>query len=330
MPKQQIVTYNGHKLRLVLTFLVAVVMEGMIVHKSLEGILDREVAIAEAKELIDKWSPYLMELVNYASNLLGRCEKSMKDVKGTPSSLIHLYRHVIQMADGIQVLGSKACFDAAIPSLRSLWEGTISIEYMLKDDFEDRSTAWLACSHLEQRRYWDSLDLSSQGGVETEELRLKDEYLRNCDLGNNDQEDVGRMVRRYDMVLQKPKFKLVLSKLPKRAQREKKWYAVNEGPMSIKGLAEDLHRFIDYRHLYSYFSSVSHAKDASRTIALASGAPCLDPIRSSTSCETVYTLACTYLMSSTQSVAAKLRPSENVIQQVMDIILRHNPEAASL
>jgi len=300
-------------------------------HLPLKGILDRDIAVADAESLISEWSPYLEELVNFATHALARCQESLKGVEGTPASLIHLYYHMIQMADGIHVLCSKACFQAAFPLVRSIWEGNLSIQYMLEEGhFEYRSTAWLACSHLEGRDIWLMQDLSSQREQDIEGIRQKDKYLGSADVLEKDQDIVKKQIALYDAMLQKSKFSSVLSKLSENAQKQKKWYSVNGGQSSIRKVAEALGRTLEYELIYSNLSAVSHAKDASRTITTREGTAYLTPIRADTDGQTVYSHACAYLMDATWMIMTKLRPAEDIRKQLNEIAVRHRRIAPKL
>lgn len=135
-------------------------MNDIIKHKPIKGILDRDLSIASARHIIDKYSPYLKELIDYSTNVLARCEQSLKGTKGTHLSPIFLYYQAIQFADGIEALASQSCFTATKPLLRSLMETSYSIEYMIENDYELLSKAWLVQSYLERRGSLESLEPS--------------------------------------------------------------------------------------------------------------------------------------------------------------------------
>jgi hypothetical protein len=300
-------------------------------HLPLKGILDRDIAVAETESLISEWSPYLEELVNFATHALARCQESLKGVEGTPASLIHLYYHIIQMADGVQVLCSNACFQAAFPLVRSIWEGNLFIQYMLEEGhFENRSTAWLACSHLEGKEVWLMQDLTSQRGQDIESMRQKDKYLGSADVLEKDQDIVKEQIALYDAMLQKSKFSSVLAKLSNSAKKNKRWYSVNSDLNTIKDLAKHLGRSLEYELIYSNLSAVSHAKDASRTITTREGTAYLTPIRADTDGQTVYSHACAYLMDATWMIMTKLRSAEDIRKQLKEIAVRHRRIAPKL
>ena len=79
--------------------------------KPLESILYRELSMAEAKEIIELASPLMQELVNYATNVLARCatSRTLSGREDEDVAALALYRHVIELTDGIEVLLSRSC-----------------------------------------------------------------------------------------------------------------------------------------------------------------------------------------------------------------------------
>lgn len=300
-----------------------------IKHKPLKCILDRDEAINKSKLLIDYWSPYLEELCNYASNLLIRCEKSLKGIGGTPSSLILLYYHIIQIADGITVTCSNSCFTATIPMLRSLWEGVLSIEYILQDDFPDRSTAWMVCRHVESKSFLESLDPSTERGKAIHSIKKKDKIHFQIDIEKM-AKNVSSGIHDVNKKLEKEKFKKVLEKLTKVDNKLMKWYSINNGPTSFEQLAHRLGKPLEYEFLYRYFSKLSHAQSVGHIFTTDQTGHYISQMRNSSNAETIYMITTNYLILATKSIAKKLRPEEEKIDdEVMEIIKRHRANKIS-
>jgi hypothetical protein len=101
-------------------------------------LLNRSQSIADAKPLIERASPLLREIVNYSTNVFMRCmHAGNSGSKDLPA--FTLYLHMIEMTDGIEVLMSQACCEPAVPLLRSSFEASMSLRYMLQEDYENRS-----------------------------------------------------------------------------------------------------------------------------------------------------------------------------------------------
>jgi len=113
--------------------------------KPLEKLLYRELSKVSAKELIDIASPLLQELVNFSTNAFARCASSSKGKVDEDLAVLILYLHIIEMTDAIEVLVSQSCPAPAQTLLRSSFEATIYIEYILETETEyiARSLAWL-------------------------------------------------------------------------------------------------------------------------------------------------------------------------------------------
>ena len=61
--------------------------------------------------------------------------------------LLMSYLHILEMADGIDVLLSQSCVTPAIPLLRSMFESNLGITYMLEKDTDARSYDWLVAHY---------------------------------------------------------------------------------------------------------------------------------------------------------------------------------------
>lgn len=301
-----------------------------ILHESLKGILDREFAIASMLPLIEKHGPYLRELVNYSTNLFARCEKSLGGVNGTPAAIIHLYYHAIQMADGIEVLLSSACFAASAPLLRSLLETDLYLKYMLMDasQFDVRSTAWYVDSCLNQKQFFEGLDESTLRGKQIMERFAVDSFDEGDFEIPIDKTTVGQIIKGLDQLLERPRLADVVSLF--RSQKVKKWYQVNNGPRNLEQLAKRIGRPKIYEFIYRGESEIAHAQDARKVFSVSEGEVSLAHIRpgsaSPTGEEEVYLVACALLIEISVMTAMKLRPEEPVPNCIVEIAKRHRPD----
>lgn len=296
-----------------------------ILHRPNLGILNRDLAIVESKALFDEYSAYLEELCNFASNALVRCEKSLKGIKGTPATLIFLYFHIIQMSDGVQVLCSRASYDTAVLLLRSLWEATLSVEFIVESDFEKRSTAWLASCYLKRKRS-DELLRSIDGKKSKFELMQEnDKVHRDTKFTLPDQMQLAKQLEQYDKMFEKQKFQEALELLGKNRgnKKVKKWYAIDGGPNNLKELADHLEHPIEYEKIYKAFSDVSHGQDPGSAIEGIDGKQYLSPMRSDKNSILVYSMTSNYLTIATNLVVNKIRPDEDILKSIQEIRKRH-------
>ena len=115
-------------------------------------LLDRAHAIETAQPLIDAACPLLREVVNHASWAFRRCDAASDAHGGENEDLaaFTLYRHLIELVDGIEHLFAASCVDAAVPLLRAELEASLSLDYILQADYTRRSLAW-SCAYLHSR-----------------------------------------------------------------------------------------------------------------------------------------------------------------------------------
>lgn len=286
-------------------------------------LLNREESVEAARPLIEKYSPYLRDICDFACNLLQRCGRSTKSVGGTPRSLLTLCYHAIQMADGIEVLCSQSCFDAALPLLRSLMEAQYSVEYIL-EDYEPRSAAWLVAHYLERIRRCNSLDPSTTEGIEFRKSYNGDSLSPGVDLSFVDIESEREKRKRIVEIISRPGFAGIAEQLGD-SKRPRKWYSLNGGPRSMRKLAEHLKHSLEYEVFYRDFSAVAHAEDATRMIGFRNGTAHFHFIRSIPSrAEDIYRMTATRLMLVMLRMASKFRPDENIMSSLREIIMKHD------
>ena len=98
-------------------------------------LLDREFSSRAARPITDIASPLLRELVNAGLMVFLRCETEAANKGGENEDVtaLVLYRHMIELTDGIEVLVLQGCGTAAIPLLRSEFEASLGLSYLVED-----------------------------------------------------------------------------------------------------------------------------------------------------------------------------------------------------
>ncbi len=226
-------------------------------------VLNRSQAEADARELIAIASPLLRELVNYSTWVCLRCMRTGKSTyEDMPAHL--LYRHVIEMTDGIEVLVSHSCCEPAVPLIRSSLEAFLSLQYLFQDDYRTRSLSWLYCDYLEQRRREKQLDTKSSQGAELQRVlnyELKDVRMPTIS------PELLNYVRRS---IKDPRFASIAEEYErvKKEQNGRKppWYQLFGGPANLLELARRVK--MEHFHIVEYrqWSAVLHGGNASRYV----------------------------------------------------------------
>lgn len=122
---------------------------------SFKKILDRDLAKVSISDLVKEIvSPLLQEVVNHATHAFVRCQSDATGEVGVDFAAFILYRHIIELTDGVEVLLASSCVPPAIPLLRSSLESGLGLEYILAapspEEFNRRARSWL-CVYIHKR-----------------------------------------------------------------------------------------------------------------------------------------------------------------------------------
>lgn len=277
----------------------------------LEIILYRELAVVSAKSIIDIACPLLRELVNYGSNALVRCATSGSDKENEDLAVLSLYRHMLEMTDGIEVLVAQSCAMPAIPLLRSSFEALISLEYIVEDNakYVSRSLAWLV-GYLHQRiTMYELLDPTIEKGKEYQEALRLDKSVQNLELPPT--QDIGRSIDNLRNLLASPQLQVISQEYT--SQKQKRWYRLCGGPNDLRTLAYHVGRSAQYDWLYRYWSRVSHGHNFAPFIARTSeGGGAIRPIRDADELKNVANFAANFMLAGTMTLIKKFRPGEEI------------------
>lgn len=280
----------------------------------IKGVLDRDLAIANAKDIIKIAGPALREAVNYSVNLFGRIQSSISQEKHEDQPIPYLYLHIIEMADGIEVLINNSCSNAAIPQLRSIFESLLYMEYLCKENFEQRALAWVAQYLHSKLDQFDKLDESSKKGVSAKkvfEAELK--FIKRPPINQN---ELHNKIDGIKKILTEPQFVPIenernrLKKLDKLG-RWPNWFQLFGGPSNLGDLASHLSKNSQYDILYRYWSSISHAHDISRFFIKADDSKLyFTKLRDSSDMILIFQLTISWVNEAAILVTQKLRPDE--------------------
>jgi hypothetical protein len=278
----------------------------------LESILYRELSKAQAKPDIELASGVLQELVNFASNALVRCATSTEGEENEDLAVLSLYRHIMEMTDGVEVLISESGVTPAVPLIRSSFEALISMEYIVEDDarYLTRSLAWLV-DYVHQRLHlYESLDPSTSRGQEFRQALNQDNTVKTIAIPL--QPSVKQAIGNLQDLLAKPQLAAIHLELTQ-LKGQRKWYRLYAGPDNIRELAHHVGRGAQYDFLYRYWSRVSHAHDFAPFIASTpDGRPAIRGIRDPSDLKNVANFAASFMLGATRVLIGKFRPGEDI------------------
>jgi len=282
----------------------------------LESILYRDFAKVQAKEIIDLACPLLQELANYATNALVRCASSAKGQANEDLAVLFLYRHVIEMTDGIEVLISQSCAIPAIPLVRSSFEALLSIEYIAESDskYVTRSLSWLASYARTRLRLYESLDPSTDMGQQFRESLQKDKTIQHFAMP--DPGKTQKAIANMKKLLARTQFEIIeqeFGRLKSSKKGQPEWYSLFGGPSNLRDLARHLKRHAQYDFLYRVWSRTTHAQDFSPFIErTCEGQGTIRGLRDPSGLKDVANFGSYFTLEATRTMLKRFRPGEGI------------------
>jgi hypothetical protein len=201
-----------------------------------------------------------------------------------------LYRHLIHMANGIELLLSARATRPAIPLLRSAFEAYLSLEYIFQERYEERSLAWMCSYYRRLLRRLDLLDPTTKTG-----LNLQEEF-RNL-FPNESHKDLPYAVSASSDFtwikerLNSPPLNRINGEYDKLKKKdwEPPWYSLDDpakGRTGLKRLSKRVNLAPLYLVYYEPWSEIIHANEFDGLLsALPNGTVDFDPLESSINVE---------------------------------------------
>jgi len=231
----------------------------MVIERPLKTILDRDVSLGHINEHFIDQVHLLRELVNYGTNLIVRCFISSDRQLTDMIVLGNLLKQVVAMLDAVEILITNGAVHAAYLPARTLWEATLYMEWILKEDSDFRSKIYYV-SNIRRHKQWQMRGI--KGSDEYNSF-----YKKMGDIGATVEEippDVEKQLRRelkdIDRLLDGDEYKKINDRFNelKRGKRDAKWYK-QSGVNNIWELASKLGREPEYEIFYRYGSEISHS-----------------------------------------------------------------------
>jgi hypothetical protein len=277
-------------------------------------LLDRDLAKVTAKPITDIASLLLIDVVNEATTVFQRCQvsigreggsKTEKD-EGQHLAPFILYRQMVEIADGVEVLISSGCSEATLPLLRSMLEALLSLDYMLQKDYKRRSLSWL-CSYVHKRiDLYESVDSSTDRGKELKKILKKEGGPVATTFSSS------KNVKRLQELLT-GKLRPIEEEFKRQKKKRPHWYSLFGGPPDLRSLALQVSKGGYYDLLYRDWSSIMHATDLSRFLTKTSaGGGGFHPLRYPASLKNYACYAVWLLVVATEMMIKEFRPGEDI------------------
>ncbi|MFN8589402.1 MAG: DUF5677 domain-containing protein [Candidatus Eisenbacteria bacterium] len=278
------------------------------------AVLDRELAVVNAKPFVDQMRPVLVEVVNYATNALIRCNTEAAGGSPATAAPLTLYHHMIEMADGIETLCGASAAVACVPLARSMFEAWLGLQWVLQNDasFEARGLAWVVGEARRELAMLEQLDRKAGRGKALRADLAKDRIARR--IHRPPPAEIRAAIAMRKDALAAEEYVVTVSEheaVKSRLQHEPEWFALNSGPKSIEQLARALELPGLYAVLYRDWSAIVHAADGSRYSASGpSGVRVIGHLREPEKLPAVTGLCVSFLVDATRLMLQKFRAGE--------------------
>lgn len=229
-----------------------------MIYSVIDDILPREPG-DDLLGLLGKLADLIDEYVNFGSHLM-KWEAKKKGGGDEDLPPLMFLRNIIELADAISLLVRNSSIDPCKPLLRTLLESTFGLEYLLVEDTERRSIAFIIWNTHRELKYLDKIDSKTEAGRQFKKEIEKDKLI----------EDISPIFNRPNLelakqfnldILSKPRFSIVEEEYQRTLLRRKnpKWYALFNGPNDIERLAKHLKHHALYEYFYRMYSGNTHA-----------------------------------------------------------------------
>lgn len=280
-------------------------------------LLDRDFVKVSIQAITDITTPLLRELVDASLRAFRRCEmeaaeqgKANEDV-----AALVLFRQIIEMADGIEVLVANGCGTAAIPVIRSQFEASASLAYLLSDDakYVERSLSWLVANTHSAISERETLEPGTPKGQKYEAIRAKEFGRPASGVQNTGIAAEISNLQNWLKTAQLAPIEAEYQRTKKGPSRFPEWFSLYDGPKNRRELAEAVGYGSMYHLMYGDWSGLGHANDLHRFLATVDGRPAFDAVRRPDELQKIAQYAALLLLRAHREMINKFRHGESMV-----------------
>ena len=251
----------------------------------------------EIKEIIEQASSVLDSVICKFGEVENKMTSGTSRIDDFVDTVIILFiRKIMEQLDSINVLYSVCLFEPAQIILRSMIENIVGLEFILKDNTQQRAAAYFLEHHYQEldksKIYFDP---ESEYGKLIIELKGKDEFDKDCKKLEKKRQALERLIK------SKPIFQETdiarKKKLDAKRNKKKKyiqWYEVCSNITSFYGLMKETGYEKYYDAIYGGLSFESHGLNSTMGMSVDENEISLKWIRTPEGGRTTFGLACTF------------------------------------
>lgn len=274
--------------------------------------LNRDLADQGADKLVPLACPALREAINRATHVFEECQRSSSDVPDQDLPVMMTFLHLLEMADGVEILLSSGSAHPTKLLLRSMFEATLTIGYILKNNTKERSFAWLACRAHRHLSAYEVMSPKTQAGVVFRDESKNDES--NVDLELLPQAQLDEAIDNIRQMLKLENYSAAEAEFRRLSKKRKpEWHSFYGGPTTIRELAKEMQQLSAYQFLHKTWSDLTHAGDGGRWLTTtAKGQPAFHALRNPADLLQAAHLAISFLLTGMMTMVAKYSPSNDL------------------
>lgn len=273
-------------------------------------ILDRSRSVQDVDDHFSEQIKLLTELTDYGTLLLVRCHSSSNKQFEDLVILAILFKHILTLIDSIQVLLTNGAVLISQLISRTLFESSIYIEWILKEDTERRAKQYYVGNYLEYRRFDRKFltEYANDKNIKTQIERASEK------LGvdpNSITIEAKKEIESIDKSLSKPLLRDIKVEFDglKKTKGSVKWYELDNIP-NLFELAKKLDLSFDYYLYYNLYSQITHGMVVREHIQINEDSVYLEPIRSIASIKSAFIMVVSTTLRVYQTLLKHYRSSE--------------------
>lgn len=251
--------------------------------KELEKLLYRERIRVEVSQIFPKQVEMLVDMVNYGSNLIARAYDSSNKKLEDIIVIVVLLKQVVSMIDSIEVLASQGIVRPAFLQVRSAFEASLYIDWILKSE-SNKKAKYYYVSNLRNTRFWALRILEgTRENLDFKQLMADMKDILDPRLIPLEYKELAKkQITEVERILKQENYSSINSEFEKRYNKTNGvdiiWYRLL-GIDSIMKLAEEVDRLPEYVVFYTRGSELMHTKLYRDQVKFKKGIIIFEPIR---------------------------------------------------
>jgi len=279
--------------------------------KPYEPLLHREIHVHDVQKHFKQQLDLLESLTNYGTSLIAGTFHTSKKEMPEIIVLLVLLKQVVTMLDAIHALASNGCSEALLLQGRALFEASLYIDFILKDDCDNKAKHYYV-ANVRNELNWNK---RTQHG-ETEHQRFHDSLGEYASVLDKAVEKLGTSaaarINEIENHLSNPPFNEINDALDQaRGNRpyDVSWYSTF-GVESVRQLANTLNRLHEYDIFYSQTSQVMHSSAYKNHISFQGGKISIEQIRGLKGLKTAIQFVASTTFHTYRAVLTHYRPAQ--------------------